>query len=136
MLPWLLEPGSAVGGSTPAELDFMCLLRETCMAVWLVFTATVAVLIVVVVLMGSCAGAETGDVNEGGEMERGIGKVDGEEEMRVRKGRGSVGVWRGEEGDVGWSCRKGDWAGICAIKAGWIWMCKDGKLMRLRIQGL
>lgn len=106
------------------------------MAVWLVFIAAVAGLIVVVVMMGSCAGAETGGVNEGGEMEKGIGKVDGGEEMRVKKGRGSVGVWRGEEGDVGGSCRKGDWAGICAIKAGWIWMCKDGKLMRLRIQGL
>lgn len=72
MLPWLLEPGSAVGGSTPAELDFMCLLRETCMAAWLVFIAAVAVLVVVVVLMGSCAGAETGDVNEGVRWRRGL----------------------------------------------------------------
>lgn len=118
MLPWLLEPGSAVGGSTPAELDFMCLLRETVMAAWLVFIAAVAVLVVVVVvMMGSCAGAETGDVNEGGEMEKGIGKVDGEEEMRVKKGRGSVGGverrggrcgWVLQEGGLGWNlCNKG-----------------------------
>lgn len=62
------------------------------MTIWLVFIPAVAVLIVVMI-MGS---SRTEDVNESSEMETGVEKGDGEERMKVRKGSGSVGVWRGE----------------------------------------
>ena len=89
MPPWLHPPSSASGILTPAELDFVCLLRMT---IWLVFIPAVAVLIVVMIIGSS----RTEDVKEGSEMETGVEKGDGEEKMRVRTGSGRVGVWRGE----------------------------------------
>ena len=91
MSPWLRLPEFAVGIS-PADLGLTYPPRNTCRMLGSMFVPAIVVL-VVVIRMVSGAGLRTRDVNEGSEMEKG-GK--GGEAMVMRRGSGSVGVWRVE----------------------------------------
>ena len=64
---------------------------------WLICTIAIATPFIVIGMM-SPTGLRTRGVNEGSEMEKGSIKVAEGEEMILRRGSGSMGVWRVENG--------------------------------------
>lgn len=65
------------------------------MMIWLIFIPAIAS-VVAVIKMASRTGGRRGEVDEVSEMEKGMKREVVEEEMRLRRGSGGVGVWRVE----------------------------------------